>query len=124
MEDNTALMKEWLPPSPTSNTFFTSFPEANDPITSSPVSQIETNDMKQCEVNRRGGGGGGLGDRIAARAAGFNAPRLNTECIIRTSEQSLNEMKSPYITIPPGISPTALLESPVFLSNSLVSLYT
>uniref|UniRef100_A0A5B6YMV3 Putative WRKY transcription factor 2 n=1 Tax=Davidia involucrata TaxID=16924 RepID=A0A5B6YMV3_DAVIN len=61
---------------------------------------------------------GGLLERMAARA-GFNAPRLNTE-IIRTAELRLNpDVRSPYLTIPPGISPTTLLESPVFLSNSL-----
>ncbi|XP_038904983.1 probable WRKY transcription factor 2 isoform X2 [Benincasa hispida] len=61
---------------------------------------------------------GGLVERIAARA-GFNAPRLNTESI-RSTDHSLNsEVKSPYLTIPPGLSPTTLLDSPVFLSNSL-----
>lgn len=62
---------------------------------------------------------GGLVERIAARA-GFDAPRLNTESI-RSADLSLNpDMRSPYLTIPPGLSPTTLLESPVFLSNSLV----
>lgn len=63
---------------------------------------------------------GGLVERIAART-GFNAPRLNTEGI-RSTELSLNsEIQSPYLTIPPGLSPTTLLDSPVFLANSLVS---
>lgn len=63
---------------------------------------------------------GGLVERIAARA-GFNAPRLNTESI-RSTDLSLNsEIQSPYLTIPPGLSPTTLLDSPVFLANSLVS---
>ncbi|XP_059666621.1 probable WRKY transcription factor 2 [Cornus florida] len=62
---------------------------------------------------------GGLSERIAARA-GFNAPRLNTESV-RSADLSLNsDVRSPYFTISPGLSPTALLESPVFLSNSLV----
>ncbi|XP_004499679.1 probable WRKY transcription factor 2 isoform X2 [Cicer arietinum] len=61
---------------------------------------------------------GGLVERIAARA-GFNAPRLNTESI-RSTDLSLNsEIQSPYLTIPPGLSPTTLLDSPVFLANSL-----
>ncbi|KAL6999008.1 WRKY Transcription Factor [Sarracenia purpurea var. burkii] len=61
---------------------------------------------------------GGLLERIAARA-GFNAPRLDTERI-RPTDLSLNpDIRSPYLTIPPGLSPTTLLESPVFLSNSL-----
>lgn len=63
---------------------------------------------------------GGLVERMAARA-GFNAPRLNTESI-RSTDLSLNsDIPSPYFTIPPGLSPTTLLDSPVFLANSLVS---
>ncbi|KAK8506480.1 hypothetical protein V6N12_034209 [Hibiscus sabdariffa] len=61
---------------------------------------------------------GGLVERMAARA-GFNAPRLNTESI-KPADPSLNpDIRSPYLTIPPGLSPTTLLESPVFVSNSL-----
>ncbi|XP_052208232.1 probable WRKY transcription factor 2 isoform X2 [Diospyros lotus] len=61
---------------------------------------------------------GSLVERMAARA-GFNAPRLNTEGI-RPADLSANpDVRSPYLTIPPGLSPTTLLESPVFLSNSL-----
>ncbi|XWS51640.1 hypothetical protein CRYUN_Cryun11dG0001000 [Craigia yunnanensis] len=61
---------------------------------------------------------GGLVERMAARA-GFNAPRLNTESI-RSADLTLNpEISSPYLTIPPGLSPATLLESPVFVSNSL-----
>ncbi|KAI3835997.1 hypothetical protein MKX03_032892 [Papaver bracteatum] len=63
-------------------------------------------------VQKSGPRGGGLAERMAARA-GFNAPRLNTAKI------SSSEAQSPYLTIPPGLSPTTLLDSPVFLSNSL-----
>ncbi|KAK1406907.1 hypothetical protein QVD17_38516 [Tagetes erecta] len=63
----------------------------------------------------------GLVERMAARA-GYNAPRLNTD-IIRPAagvdKQSQSQSQSPCLTIPPGLSPTALLDSPVFLSNSL-----
>lgn len=63
---------------------------------------------------------GGLVERMAARA-GFNAPRLNTESI-RSADLAINsDSRSPYLTIPPGLSPTTLLESPVFLTTSLVS---
>ena len=65
-------------------------------------------------------GGGGLLERMAARA-GFNAPRLNTESIRPPGLLQNPEIRSPYLTIPPGLSPTTLLDSPVFLSNSLVS---
>ncbi|PIN21066.1 hypothetical protein CDL12_06243 [Handroanthus impetiginosus] len=65
------------------------------------------------------GSRGGLVERLAARA-GFNAPRLNTENI-RPADLSKNpEVRSPYLTIPLGLSPTTLLDSPVFLANSLV----
>lgn len=65
------------------------------------------------------GSGKCLKERIAARA-GFNAPRLNTESI-RPADLSRNlDVRSQYFTIPPGLSPTTLLDSPVFLSNSLV----
>ncbi|KAK1273852.1 putative WRKY transcription factor 2 [Acorus gramineus] len=55
---------------------------------------------------------GGLAERIASRA-GFNDLRLNTARI-------RSDIPSPRITIPPGLSPTAFLDSPVFLSNSMV----
>ncbi|KAJ7963471.1 WRKY transcription factor [Quillaja saponaria] len=61
---------------------------------------------------------GGLLERMAARA-GFNAPRLNTESIKFTDLPHNSDIRSPYLTIPPGLSPTTLLDSPVFLSNSL-----
>ena len=63
---------------------------------------------------------GGLVERMAARA-GFNAPRLHTESIRPADISQNSEVRSPYLTIPPGLSPTSLLDSPVFLSNSLVS---
>lgn len=57
---------------------------------------------------------------LMERRAGFNAPKLNTGSI-RPAELSTNsEVRSPGFVISPGLSPTLLLESPVFLSNSLV----
>ncbi|XP_076942560.1 putative WRKY transcription factor 2 [Bidens hawaiensis] len=58
----------------------------------------------------------GLVERMAARA-GYNAPRLNTDIIIRPPADVAKQ--SSVLTIPPGLSPTSLLDSPVFLSNSL-----
>nr|QRX38921.1 transcription factor WRKY24 [Lilium regale] len=60
-----------------------------------------------------------LAERIAERA-GFNAPKLNT-ARIRTENlsSSHSEIMSPLLTIPPGLSPTSFLESPVFLFNSM-----
>lgn len=55
-----------------------------------------------------------LAQRIAR--TGFNAPKINTSTIKGSSP---SEVRSPYLTIPPGLSPTTLLDSPVFLSNSM-----
>ncbi|XP_073106979.1 probable WRKY transcription factor 2 [Elaeis guineensis] len=62
---------------------------------------------------------GGLAERIAARA-GFSSLRLNTAEIRQAIFSSSTTDVCPlYITIPPGLSPAALLNSPVFLSNSM-----
>ncbi|KAK9152300.1 hypothetical protein Syun_010609 [Stephania yunnanensis] len=58
-----------------------------------------------------------LAERVAARA-GFNAPRLNT-IRIEAGNLSSSEGRSPYLMLSPGLSPTVLLDSPVFLSNSM-----
>ncbi|WOK94131.1 hypothetical protein Cni_G02833 [Canna indica] len=61
---------------------------------------------------------GGLAERMAAN--GFNVPKLNTARVSPTNiALSSSDVRSPYLTIPPGLSPTSLLESPVFLSNSM-----
>lgn len=54
---------------------------------------------------------GALRERIAARS-GFNAPRLNIQDILQSTCLTISS---------PGLSPTTLLESPVFLSNPLVT---
>ncbi|CAA6670142.1 unnamed protein product [Spirodela intermedia] len=54
--------------------------------------------------------------------AGFNAPKLNTDRIRSGDVPSFSsEVQSPYLTIPPGLSPTSFLDSPVFVSNSLIA---
>ncbi|CAI9756763.1 unnamed protein product [Fraxinus pennsylvanica] len=60
---------------------------------------------------------GSLMERMIARA-GFIAPRLNTENIRAADRSQNSEVQSPYLTIPPGLSPAALLDSPLFVSNS------
>lgn len=78
--------------------------------------QVATSDaLAEQKMSARGG----LLDRRAARA-GFNATRLNTENIRSPDLAQSQEIRSPYLTIPSGLSPTTLLDSPVFLSNSLV----
>ncbi|GAA0169370.1 DNA-binding transcription factor [Lithospermum erythrorhizon] len=71
--------------------------------------------LAEQKINARGG----LLDRRAARA-GFSSPRLNTESIRSPDPSQSQEIRSPYLTIPSGLSPTTLLDSPVFLSNSPV----
>ena len=151
VDDNAAIIGDWVPPTPSPRTFFTAI---LDDIGSKPVSETpgqnkteglflgpremmtaENGDNKvgqqDCEQlnelglisEKKSSSRVGLVERMAARA-GFNAPRLNTESI-KPADLSLNtEIYSPYLTISPGLSPTTLLESPVFVSNSLVSLLT
>ncbi|XVF70998.1 hypothetical protein PTKIN_Ptkin11bG0206700 [Pterospermum kingtungense] len=147
IDDNVAIIGDWIPPTPSPRTLFSTM--LADDIVSKPVSETpvenktvglflgsqgmmiaENSDNRDvhrgCEKLNESGtiseqkssSRGGLVERMAARA-GFNAPRLNTESI-RSADLSLNpEIRSPYLTIPPGLSPTTLLESPVFVSNSL-----
>lgn len=61
--------------------------------------------------------GGSIAERRAARC-GFNAPTINTARFRCISPMSSPLVRSPYLTIPAGLSPTALLDSPVMLSNS------
>ncbi|XP_012081857.1 probable WRKY transcription factor 2 isoform X2 [Jatropha curcas] len=148
IDDNVAIIGDWVPPSPSPRAFFSAIlgddissrtiPEPlRDNRTEgfflgSREQMMEGNadekDATQCggaqfsELSpfseQKSSSRGGLVERMAARA-GFNAPRLNTESI-RSAELSLNpEIRSPYLTIPPGLSPTTLLDSPVLLSNSL-----
>ena len=141
-DDNVAIIGDWVPPSPSPRTFFSAMQMLEEDVAGSrPTDKPEKlflgsreHTVTENDIARGGIPGvnsgdrstefgtvseqkfrGGLVERIAARA-GFNAPRLNTENI-----RSTEEVKSPYLTIPPGLSPTTLLDSPVFLSNSLVS---
>ncbi|KAI4320872.1 hypothetical protein MLD38_034310 [Melastoma candidum] len=145
MDDNVAVIGDWIPPSLTPRTFFSATlgddigmrPQENnkfdrlgasDGMNLATVGDMETRPGNTgCDYSTEGSLSteqrsnfrGGLSQRIAARA-GFNAPRLNTEGM-RSAELSSNpEVRSPYLTISPGLSPTTLLESPVFFSNSLV----
>ncbi|KAJ8542779.1 hypothetical protein K7X08_005302 [Anisodus acutangulus] len=148
-DDHVAIMGDWMPPSPSPRTFFSSLlgddvgsrsifeganetkhgnlasghehvgnSDVNDGAHAGATSEQQTvklNALSDQKMSSRGG----LMERMAARA-GFNAPKLNTESL-RPADLSQNQgIQSPYLTIPPGLSPTTLLESPVFLSNSLV----
>uniref|UniRef100_A0A2P2IM13 WRKY domain-containing protein n=1 Tax=Rhizophora mucronata TaxID=61149 RepID=A0A2P2IM13_RHIMU len=63
---------------------------------------------------------GSIAERRAAKF-GFNADRISTARFRTTTSSPLaspSAARSPCITIPPGISPTALLDSPIMLPNS------
>ncbi|XP_020223534.1 probable WRKY transcription factor 2 [Cajanus cajan] len=144
IDDNVALTGDWGLPSPSPRTFFSRMLD-EDNVTRS-ISEHSGNgrtgdlflgirdpsetgkgnmkdgaqdgDSRAQLSEQKSSSRGGLVERMAARA-GFNAPRLNTESI-RSTDLSLNsDIQSPYLTIPPGLSPTTLLDSPVFLANSL-----
>ncbi|KAI4389684.1 hypothetical protein MLD38_001885 [Melastoma candidum] len=144
MDDNVAVIGDWVPPSLTPMTFFSAMlsddigmkpqenqksnrPSSSDGMNFPAVGHMETRPGNtgydystegSLSTEPRSNYRSGLRQRIAARA-GFNAPRLNTEGM-RSAELLANpEVRSPYLTISPGLSPTTLLDSPVFLSNSL-----
>ncbi|KAM0941629.1 putative transcription factor WRKY family [Dioscorea sansibarensis] len=59
----------------------------------------------------------GLSERRPAWS-GFTMPKINTTRIISTKlDSTTSEVRSPYLTISPGLSPTTLLDSPKLLSN-------
>ncbi|KAK4439625.1 putative WRKY transcription factor 2 [Sesamum alatum] len=141
-DDHVAIMGDWMPPSPSTRAFFSSM--ISDDVAARPIANSDCENKSVPPFNGPEGrdqiqaivGGdepsnsnapveaklssrGGLVERMAARA-GFNAPRLNTESIRAADLSKKPEVLSPYLTIPPGLSPTTLLDSPVFLSNSLV----
>ena len=151
LDENVAVIGDWVPPSPSPRAFFSAIlgddkllsNKTEDLFLGGPPKPIVSANTEGKELSQQipvsgknqlaeivgafseqrpnSRGGGGLGQRIAARA-GFNAPRLNTESIRPSDLSAPADIRSPYITLSPGLSPTTLLDSPVFLSNSLVNL--
>ncbi|CAN6812758.1 unnamed protein product [Brassica oleracea] len=102
-------MGEWVPCNPSSKRVLERELSLNH-------GQVTSNNNKDSSQTNNISGGG-LRERIAARA-GFNTPRLNTENIRSNTDSS--SLRSPCLTISsPGLSPATLLDSPVFLSNPL-----
>lgn len=102
--DNVDVTGEWLHRSP--NHKKRSKAEFDRVVSLEDRNSLQTSFQEKPSYSR-----GGLSERIAARA-GFNVPRLKTENILRP----------PCLTISsPGLSPATLLESPIFLSNPLVT---
>ncbi|KAF8414338.1 hypothetical protein HHK36_002339 [Tetracentron sinense] len=144
VDDHVALIGDWAPPNPSPRTFFSSI--LGDDFGSSSFSELLGNEgpfapsekQMNCDEEDVAPDGvsddrfsesstfsahisssrGGLAERMAART-GFNSLRLNTATIRSPNISSSPQVRSSYLTIPPGLSPTTLLDSPVFLSNSL-----
>ncbi|XP_055836387.1 probable WRKY transcription factor 2 [Solanum dulcamara] len=76
---------------------------------------VKSNAPSEQEMSSRGG----LMERMVARA-GFNVPRLNTDGLRPLVMSQNQEVKSPYLSIAAGLSPSILLYSPVLLYNPLV----
>ncbi|KAK1435563.1 hypothetical protein QVD17_01329 [Tagetes erecta] len=130
-DDNVGIIGDWMAPSPSPRSFFSamlneagSVPVVEPPKDDNLAAGFTFHGSDRQFASRNGAFGeqkvtssrSGLVERMAARA-GYNAPRLNTE-IIRPSSADVDKQSS-FLTIPPGLSPTSLLDSPVFLSNSL-----
>ncbi|PUZ47591.1 hypothetical protein GQ55_7G178100 [Panicum hallii var. hallii] len=62
--------------------------------------------------------GSTLAERMQARA-GFRVPKLSVPFSTAVAADSVPGAPSPYLTIPPGLSPATLLDSPVFISNAM-----
>ncbi|KAM0893879.1 hypothetical protein ACQ4PT_024791 [Festuca glaucescens] len=72
------------------------------------------------QFGQRSGSSSSLSERMQARA-GFSVAKLSMPCVTPAAADSEHSggAQSPYLTIPPGLSPASLLESPVFLSNAM-----
>ncbi|KAJ4868558.1 putative WRKY transcription factor 2 [Raphanus sativus] len=112
-EENVAVMGEWVPCNPSSKRVLERELSLNHGL----VNRLEEEEEDTSGNNKNVSRGGGLRERIAARA-GFNTPRLNTENIRSNTDSSLRSPNCLTISSP-GLSPATLLESPVFLSNPL-----
>ncbi|KAK3037451.1 hypothetical protein RJ639_031945 [Escallonia herrerae] len=64
--------------------------------------------------------GGSIAERRAAKC-GFNASMIDVARVRAPGPPPSPRARSPLVTIPSGISPTALLDSPVMLPNPLVT---
>lgn len=144
-----SLMEDWLPPlTPSPRTLTSSF--LNDEFSSGPFSLFSEHGINkgpdQCEksrelvslreevpsqavkdgfqknvtletnlfsANHKSNSHGGLAERRAARA-GFSVSKIDTSRVASSAV-----IRSP-VSIPPGLSPATLLESPVFFYNKMV----
>nr|XP_043619052.1 probable WRKY transcription factor 2 [Erigeron canadensis] len=149
-DDHGGIIGDWMPPSPSPRSLFAAVlgDDAGSRSVTEPLKYDNNNDgsftfpgpdrqvsSENGDGNQRGqsvdrilksdeygeqktGSRGGLVERMAARA-GHNAPRLNTD-IMKPVDSLQNQQIQSGNLLSPGFSPGSFLDSPVFLSNSLV----
>ncbi|KAK4433044.1 putative WRKY transcription factor 2 [Sesamum alatum] len=78
-----------------------------------PISMLENHNLDN-------GKGISIAERRAAKC-GFNASNINA-ARFRTTGLATPPLRSPYFTVPPGLSPSALLDSPIMLPNAQAQL--
>ncbi|KAL4592727.1 hypothetical protein LXL04_005730 [Taraxacum kok-saghyz] len=135
-DDHGGIIGDWMPPSPSPRSLFASMLGEDPGSRSVPDSQkhdtgftfdqqirFENDDTTKSSefIDQKSSSRAGLVERMAARA-GHNAPRLNTE-IIKSSDNNSSQNQQtqlPFVSFSPRVSPSSFLESPIFLSNSLV----
>ncbi|XP_020579325.1 probable WRKY transcription factor 2 [Phalaenopsis equestris] len=146
MEDNVPVIGDWPSPNISPRTFFSDFiakqcssrfisddseqktdgslPESGEPDENQDCEPGQLSKEHLTEMNSSNASNssirGGLSERIAARA-GFRNLFLDTSQIRKTTRLpfTTKDHRSPLLTIPPGISPTMLLSSPICASNSV-----
>ncbi|KAH7674252.1 WRKY transcription factor 2 protein [Dioscorea alata] len=142
MDDNVSVIGDWTPLNPSPRTLMPNFlndgfsprpfpdnlagngnveparkPENRDGVdTAFQFSNVISLDSGMFDASKPAPRSG-LAERMASRA-GFSAPKIDMAGIKSVNiDSSTTEVRSPYLTIPAGLSPTTLLDSPVFLSN-------
>ncbi|KAG6514172.1 hypothetical protein ZIOFF_024513 [Zingiber officinale] len=113
------MIGSWLPPNPSSRTLLSSSSTKDFVSRSLPAFLVENGNLGLSwnPGNQTVGVSSKTeGERMATRK-GFNVPKLDTANIPSTSTISSLEIPLPYLTIPSGLSPTALFESPALFSD-------
>ncbi|EPS60797.1 hypothetical protein M569_14004, partial [Genlisea aurea] len=135
-DEQVSITGEWMPPSPTARSFFSSATTNDEDDGIAAVGCKEEEEERERRItsgnsdehegdakppsnsffDSKATSRGNLVERMAARA-GFNAPRLNPESFRPPGIPKHSDGQPPFVmTIPPGLSPTTLLESPVLPS--------
>ncbi|XP_077212073.1 WRKY transcription factor SUSIBA2-like [Tasmannia lanceolata] len=119
-EENSSTIGDWRSLISSPRGLFSAF--VSDGFGSSSGSNVTLSDkVDDFQTSSQKKSGGSIAERRAARC-GFNAARLNTARFRSDSPLSSPGVRSPYLTLPLGVSPSTLLDSPVMLPNSQAQL--